>query len=147
MCICVCICVCVCVYVRVYIYRGFPGGRAVKNPCQFRKFKRHRFNQWVGKIPWRQPSPIILPGKFHEQRNLAGYSPWSRKESDTTEHTHTYIYTYIYVYTCITEPLCSAPETNTTLLISCGSIKKKEFLHHNVSHFQIILVLPNYPLD
>ena len=27
--------------------------------------------------------------KSHGQRSLAGYSPWSHKESDTTEHTHT----------------------------------------------------------
>ena len=27
----------------------------------------------------------ILPGKSHGQRSLAGYSPWSRKESDTAE--------------------------------------------------------------
>ena len=26
-----------------------------------------------------------LPGEFHGQRSLAGYSPWGRKESDTTE--------------------------------------------------------------
>ena len=23
-----------------------------------------------------QPTPLFLPGKFHEQRSLAGYSPW-----------------------------------------------------------------------
>ena len=28
----------------------------------------------------------ILAGKSHGQRSLAGYSPWGRKESDTTEH-------------------------------------------------------------
>ena len=33
-----------------------------------------------------QPTPLFLPGKFHAQRSLAGYSPWGRKESDTTEH-------------------------------------------------------------
>ena len=27
----------------------------------------------------------ILPGEFHGQRNLMGYSPWGYKESDTTE--------------------------------------------------------------
>ena len=27
----------------------------------------------------------ILPGEFHGQRSLAGYSPWGGKESDTTE--------------------------------------------------------------
>ena len=31
----------------------------------------------------------ILPVKFHGQRSLEGYSPWGRKESNTTEHTHT----------------------------------------------------------
>ena len=43
---------------------------------------------WVGKIPWRRerlPTPVFWPGEFHRQRNLAGYSPWGRKESDTTE--------------------------------------------------------------
>ena len=36
------------------------------------------FNPWVGRIPWRrawQPTPIFLPGEFHGQRSLAGYSP------------------------------------------------------------------------
>ena len=32
-----------------------------------------------------QPTPIILPGKSHGQRNLVGYSPWVAKEWDTTE--------------------------------------------------------------
>ena len=26
---------------------------------------------------------IFLPGKFHEERSLKGYSPWGCKESDT----------------------------------------------------------------
>ena len=31
-----------------------------------------------------------MPGEFHGQKRLAGYSPWDRKESDMTEHlTHT----------------------------------------------------------
>ena len=50
---------------------------------------------WVGKILWRrgwQPIPVFLPGEFCGQNSLVGCSPWSRKESDTTErltHTHT----------------------------------------------------------
>ena len=28
----------------------------------------------------------VLAGRSHGQRSLAGYSPWSHKESDTTEH-------------------------------------------------------------
>ena len=27
----------------------------------------------------------FLPGESHRQRSLAGYSPWSRKESNTNE--------------------------------------------------------------
>ena len=30
-------------------------------------------------------SGILEPGEFHGQRSLVGYSPWGRKESDTTE--------------------------------------------------------------
>ena len=36
---------------------------------------------------WRrqwQPTPVLLPGKPHGQRNLVGCSPWGHKESDTT---------------------------------------------------------------
>ena len=43
---------------------------------------------WIGKIPWRrewQSTPVFLPGEFHGQRSLAGYSSWGCKESDTTE--------------------------------------------------------------
>ena len=47
---------------------------------------------WVRSLgredPWRrkwQPTPVLLPGKCHGLRNLVGYSPWTCKESDTTE--------------------------------------------------------------
>ena len=53
-----------------------------------------------GAIPWserssgerqQQSTPVFLPGEFHGQRSLAGYSPWGCKELDTTEGlTHTY---------------------------------------------------------
>ena len=49
--------------------------------------KKRGFDLWVGKISWRrkwQPTPAFLPGEFHGQ-SLAGYSPWGRKEWDTTE--------------------------------------------------------------
>ena len=39
------------------------------------------------------PSPVFLPGKFHGQRSLAGYSPWDHKELDVTEQTHTLTHT------------------------------------------------------
>ena len=42
----------------------------------------------VRKNPWRREwlqTPVFLPGEFHGQRSLAGYSPWGHKELDTTE--------------------------------------------------------------
>ena len=39
-----------------------------------------------GDYTWRraqQPTPIFLPGEFHRQRGLVGYSAWGHKESDT----------------------------------------------------------------
>ena len=52
--------------------------QVVKNPpASAGDVKRHNFDPWVGKIPWRrtwQPTPIFLPRESHGQRNLAGYS-------------------------------------------------------------------------
>ena len=74
---------------------GFPGCKessGKESSCQYPRCERCGFHLWVEKIPWGrkwQPTPVLLPGKFHGQRSLAGYSPWSCKESDMTEHTHT----------------------------------------------------------
>ena len=62
-----------------------PVGSAVKTlPVS----RRPRFDPWVGKIPQRRewlPTPVFLPGEFHGQRSLVGYSLWCLKESDTIE--------------------------------------------------------------
>ena len=60
-----------------------------ESACQCRGRKRCRFDPWVGKIPWSrkwQPAPVFLTGKFRGWRILVGYSPWSCKESEATEH-------------------------------------------------------------
>ena len=63
----------------IYLDRYIPGGASGKEPtCQCRRCKRHGFNPWVRKIPWkraRQPTPVFLPGEFHGQRILVGYGP------------------------------------------------------------------------
>ena len=49
---------------------------------QCRRCKRGGFDLWIQKIPWRrkqQPIPVFLPGKFHGQWSLVGYSPWVSK--------------------------------------------------------------------
>ena len=57
------------------------GGK--ESTCQRRRCKRHGFDLYVGKIPWKrkwQTTPVFLPGKSHGQRSLAGYSPWGLKK-------------------------------------------------------------------
>ena len=59
------------------------GGTSGKEPtCQYRRCKRHRFDPWVKKIPWkraRQPTPVFLPGEFQGQMSLVGYHPSGRR--------------------------------------------------------------------
>ena len=76
-------------YKQLSITEGFPGGTDSKeSACQCRTHRKCWFDPWVRKIPWRrkwQLTPVFLPGKSHRERNLVGYSPWGRKESDTSE--------------------------------------------------------------
>ena len=81
----------------------FLGGVSGKEPaCQGRRYKRHEFDPWVRKSPWRrawQSTPVFLTGESHAQRSLASYSPWVRKESDMTEATeqaHSFVFMCVY---------------------------------------------------
>ena len=64
---------------------GFPGGLVGKEST---------YNEGdLGSIIGLRRSPgerndyieVFLPGQFHVQRSLVGYSSWSSKELDTTE--------------------------------------------------------------
>ena len=73
--------------------------------CQIRRHKRHGFNPWVGKIPWRRAWPPIvefLPGESHGQRSMARTSSQGLKELDTIEATQHADITY-YVCKCVDE--------------------------------------------
>ena len=74
---------------------GFPGGASGKRICL------PMWKTWVQPLDQEDPivqemapTPVFLPRKFDGQRDLAGYSTWSRKELDTTERvsTHTPLY-------------------------------------------------------
>ena len=108
------------------------GGLVVKNlPAMQETGRRCGFDPWIRKILWRrkwQPTPVFLPRKSHEQRSLAGYSPWGHKESDTTTKqqqirvvdyflpkTHT-VYTHVHTHLC-----------QTDLKLKAGSV----FISHN----------------
>ena len=77
----------------MYCYQ-FPWGVPCSFPCGS-VIKNHPVNAedpssipGVWRFSWdskRKPTSFSLPGKFTEERRLAGYSPWDCKESDKTE--------------------------------------------------------------
>ena len=74
-------------------FHGLPRWCSGKEyACQHRAPKRHRFNPWVGKIPWSrkwQPMPVFLPGKFHGQRSLVGpIRGVTKSQTRGSVHTH-----------------------------------------------------------
>ena len=73
------------------LFRPFPSGTVVKSPPAMQETcRKHRFDPWVGKIPWRrkwQPTPVFFPGKSHGQKAW-GVTVHGVAESDTTEHAH-----------------------------------------------------------
>ena len=76
-------------YEYILFHSGFLGGSVVKNPPAVRETS-------VRSLGWEDPLEkglatlsSILAWKSHGQRSLAGYSPWGRKESSTTERLNT----------------------------------------------------------
>ena len=87
----VCVYMCVCVRVHIYGLLWWLTWLRILLQC-----RRPGFDSWVRKMPWRSkklPTSVFLPGEFHGQRSLAGYSSRGRKESDTTEQL-----TFIYIF-------------------------------------------------
>ena len=103
----------------IYIYAA--SGK--ESACQWRRCRRCKFNLSVRKIPWSrkwQHAPVFLPRKFQGQTILVGYSPWSCKESNTTEHTHTHTHTRTHIPMGL--PGSSAGKESTSSAGDPGSI-------------------------
>ena len=70
---------------HIYTTEGLPRLLSSKeSACQCR---RHRFNSWVMKMPWRkkqQPTPVFLPGEFQDRGAWQATIHGVTKESDTT---------------------------------------------------------------
>ena len=79
--------------------QGFPGSTGDKESyCQSKRHKKCKFSPWVGKIQYSrkwQPTPVLLPGKFHGQRSLTVYSPQGYKELGMTEWLSTHVPKFI----------------------------------------------------
>ena len=73
---------------------GFPGGAVVKNLPANAGNRRCRFDPWVEKIPWKrkwQPTPVFVPGKFHEKESLAGKPQSMKSQRMWCNGAHVYI--------------------------------------------------------
>ena len=70
---------------------GLPGGASGKEPaCQAGDVRHARsIPGWEG--PLEEGMATHLPGESHGQRNLAGYSPWGRRELDTMKQLSTHV--------------------------------------------------------
>ena len=58
-----------------------------ESTCQCRKHRSTPGSGNTGRSPWRRrwpPTPVFLPGESCGQRSLMGYSPWCRKDLNTT---------------------------------------------------------------
>ena len=96
------------------------------------------FNPWVGRIPWRrkwQSTPVLLPGKFHGERSLRGYSPWCRKESDSTEQLHLLTIRYILFQSYILKWICSL---FNSLLFASSSVMPNIVVTHKICCFLVL---------
>ena len=104
---------------------------------------------WFSAI-WRawQPTPVFLPGESHGQRNLAGYNPWGRKESDTTEwlthtaraHTHTGVAFVVVVIICIYPAWCLFSELPGSVVWCLILILILLLVFNNLGKFSVIIV-------
>ena len=60
----------------------------VKNPPVVQETQVQALDQEDSLEEEMTTTPVFLPGKFHGQKSLAGYSPWGHKELDMTKHVH-----------------------------------------------------------
>ena len=70
--------------------KGFPWWLKGSIYQQCRICRRWKFDPWVRKIPWRRkwkPTPVFLPGKFHDQGSLTVYSVGSQRIGHNRAHT------------------------------------------------------------
>ena len=65
-------------------FMGIPGGSAIKNLPLMQEMQVQSMGREDPLEKEMQPTPVLLPGKLHGQKSLAGYLPWGGKESDMT---------------------------------------------------------------
>ena len=66
---------------------GFPGGSAVRNLPPMQETQVQSLGQEDPLEKGMATTPVFLPGEFHGQRSLAGYSPRGHTEWSMTDVT------------------------------------------------------------
>ena len=89
------------------------------------------------------PTPVFLPGEFHGQKSLAGYSPWGCKELDMTERlTHSLSMFSSVAQLCPT--LCDPMDCSTP-----GFLVHHQLLEPTQTHVHRVgdAIQPSHPLS
>ena len=98
-------------YLEEYIYIGFPGGSVVKNLPAKAGDRKHRFDPWVRKIPWRKKCNPLQYSRLENSMDRGAWQAtihgaaksWTRLKRLRT-YTHTYTHTHIYFFTSYITP-------------------------------------------
>ena len=115
---------------RVFIFIFFQPsvgascGSVVKNPPA-----NAGDESWIpgsGRFSWRrkwQSTLIFLSGEFQGQRNLVGYSPQCRKESNMAEHAHMqFLFSGSSLVLCGRQGSLSFLQIRDAHRLGCGSV-------------------------
>ena len=108
---------------------GFPGGASGKEPaCQCRRLKRHRFNPWVGRIPWRRGhgNPLYYsclenPMDRETWRATVHRIAQSLDTAEATYHTHTH--SNIYESLLLAKCVCVHTHVCVCMLVMSNSLR------------------------
>ena len=121
-----------------------------ESTCQCRRPKRHKFDPWVGKIPWGrkwQLTPIFLPGKSHGRRSrLQSVGSQRNGHNWATEQTQQQLQT---IHVSITWELISntnsqaAPQTNCICGVRPGICDLTSSLGDSYPHWNLSISVEN----
>ena len=64
--------------------KSFPVAQAVKNLPAMQETRVRSLDR-EDPLEKKLPTSVFLPGEFHGQRSLVGYTPWGGKEVDTAK--------------------------------------------------------------
>ena len=132
----------------LYKLMGFPGGARGKEPaCQCRRHKRHGFNPWVRKFPWKLQYPCLenpLGRRFWWTTvHRVAKSPTRLKQHSThthilTQKSHSQVFTqeklkYVSIKRLIKSTFISVLFTIAQIGTSLNPHQQEKYIHCVIS--------------